>query len=196
MKRLRILLDMDCVLADFIAGACAAHGVPLSEFERATVRGEYGMNAGLARAKHPMGHPLTHEEFWRPINATPGFWEALPVLPWALELIDLVNRFSGGDYYFVTAPSECRDCVAEKRRWLKKIDQDNSRMIPTPHKELFAVTQRGPAILIDDHEANCERFETAGGVPLLFPALHNGLHYVEKAVYIQHVTELLAFYNR
>lgn len=176
MKSLRILLDLDCVLADFVGGVCSLWGLSVGDVLAEWTPGEYGMNVPLGRAAG-LGRALTDEEFWDPIGRTVGFWSNLPELPWAGELLSAV-RSATDDWYVVTSPSRCPRCVPEKRAWLHRTlgVEWYDRMIPTPHKELMAVARDRTVVLIDDYERNCEAFAVAGGTPILFPAHHNTRH--------------------
>lgn len=185
---MRILLDKDQVLADFVGGACAAHGVSPGLVMRHWEPGVYSMTTALSRAKGRTG-TMSEGDFWRPIHALRGFWRDLAPLPWAGHLLNLVRDITP-DWYIVTAPSLCRECVAEKRDWLadRYGDEYADRMVPTKHKELMAVTRDGPAVLVDDSESNCERFRAAGGTAIVFPAHNNSLHGLkdDPVEYVEH----------
>ncbi len=197
---MRIFLDMDCVLADFVSGAARIHGINPADYYTFARPGEYGMEHVVARLK---GWPPSRTgadgtvsftgRFWESINATPGFWAGLDPLPWASDLFQLCAERAGateatavgwGGLYVVTSPSRCPECVREKEDWLARhFGLPPDRMIPTPHKELMAVYTEGgayplfrSATLIDDYDRNVDRFTAAGGVGVLFPALHNRLH--------------------
>jgi 5'(3')-deoxyribonucleotidase len=176
MTQPRILVDMDCVLADFVAAAAKAHGVPADALLTPSnwPPGEYGCYEPFGRLA--VGRPFSAFEFWKPINADPKFWRTIPRLPWADDLMELVRSLTA-DYWFVTSPSRCDNCVRGKEDWVKAhYGEPHDRVVPTPHKYLLAVTARGPAVLVDDHEKNVEEFRAAGGLAVLFPAHHNQLH--------------------
>lgn len=188
----RVLLDLDCVLADFIAGAAAAHGLTADAVRAAWTPGEYGADKpfGLAAG---LGRAMTPAEFWRPINNLPGFWRSLPKLPWADEVFHLCRAAAGGkpagggtaelmhgqtdDYlgglFIVTSPSRCPGCIREKEEWLgEHFGLPFHRMIPTPHKELMA---KPGVVLVDDYFKHCYEFAREGGESIMFPVLHNAL---------------------
>lgn len=148
-KNPRILLDMDCVIADFVGPALAAHGLTFDQVRHHWPAGEYGMTGVVGRALGygeigtlPERNVFTDAAFWAPINVRRGFWASLPKLPWADEMVDLV-RSKTDDYYIVTSPSRCRECVAEKYDWLCRwwgMDVAD-RMVPTRY-------ERGPAVYL------------------------------------------------
>ena len=96
---MKIFLDVDEVLADFVGGACAVWGTTEAEVLPYWEPGVWNMIPPLSRA---LGLPvtLTEEEFWAAIvERGDRFWLNLRPLPWAGRVIDLVQ--SG--YY--TTPS-------------------------------------------------------------------------------------------
>lgn len=182
---MRILLDMDCVLADFIHGMAILHGYTKVEVMSNWPIGEYAGEVAIRETQanwlmmtgRERQTPFTSADFWRPINQCRGFWRDLPILPWAQEVFRLVTSLTD-DWYIVTSPSKCRECVIEKEEWLAHHlgGEAAMRMIPTKHKHLFAVKSRGPVILVDDCDSNVVSFRDAGGIGIIFPAHHNSEH--------------------
>lgn len=168
---IRILLDLDCVLADFVAGCSFEWGFHPDDIYKHWPVGKYPMNEAIGAA---LGRePLTTTEFWDKLNGNAKFWEELPRLPWIRALIDEVNRVTE-DWHVISSPSYCPSSYAGKVAWLKaEFGPKFNRFALTPHKEIFA--QPG-VILIDDHEGNVEKFRAAGGEAILFPAHHNQLY--------------------
>lgn len=183
-----IYVDMDCVIADFIAGAAAAHGLTPEAVYAEQPAGEYHYTAAVGRAK---GAPVYggkvafgEDDFWAPINAAgAAFWDSLPVLPWAHELLGEVARLTD-DWYVLTAPARnYGECVAGKHSWLARLlgVPWTHRMIPTPHKWMLA----GPGrVLIDDSDANLMSFaknprtkRDTGSITVCLPAHHNHMHH-------------------
>lgn len=174
MRPLRILLDLDCVLADFIGAACRVHGFTVQEVRRFHPLGHYGLDLPLGLAKG-LGRGMTAEEFWEPINRGPGFWEGLKPLPWAQKLADAV-RAKTDDWWIITSPSRCPTCVYEKTMWLARFFGTGrwfDRMEPVTKKSLLA---KPGVVLIDDFDHNVDEFRSEGGQAILFPAWHNVAH--------------------
>lgn len=171
MKSFRILLDLDQVLADFVAGAAFRWGLSTAYLLENWEPGTYPMNAALARALRL--EDVTDEQFWGKINRDAGFWSTLAPLPWFKDLTTLVEGVTN-DWHVVSSPSHCETSYAGKVTWLKRaFGPKFNRFALTPHKEIFA--QPG-VILVDDYEKNCEAFAEAGGQAVLFPCHHNHLH--------------------
>jgi len=203
LKISRILLDMDCVLADFFAGAARVHGLDYAtQVEPHWTPGVYGMEPGITAGRVAAGlrdpglPVMTTEEFWGPINRERGFWESLAPLPWTEELFDLALTAASGpdEFFIVTSPSKCRECAAEKEDWLQKHlgRYAAGRMVPNRFKHTMAYTADGPALLIDDYDGNVDKFREAGGLAVLFPAHHNSFHELKRNP-MRHVRESLEY---
>lgn len=174
---MRILLDLDCVLADFVDGCCREWGLLTQEVYSNWRTGEYPMNNALAKT---LGwEEMSDAQFWQKLNGKARFWAELPRTPWMVDLLELCyHAASPEETFIVTSPSHCPTSYYGKAQWLKEhFGSTFSRFDITPHKERFG---RIPGtILIDDHEGNCEKFRKAGGRAILFPAHHNSLHHLK-----------------
>lgn len=172
VQPIRILLDMDEVIADFIGGACRAWGVSKDAVLSAWEPGIWDMQPPLTKALD-LPELMTVDQFWLPLN-TVAFWEGLDRLPSALPIIELVTSVTK-DWHVVTAPSRSPSSYTGKVLWLKKLFGERfDRFAITPHKYIFAGEN---TCLIDDRESNLEEFkEHGGGHAILFPAHHNRLH--------------------
>jgi len=167
---MRILLDMDGVLVDFVGGAAKAHGWTHDQLVQVWPPGQYEI-------AEPMG--LTLDEFWQPINETgEQFWLQLEPLPWIHDILHLlvtIETVTGVDWYIATTPSHHSSSYSGKVKWLQEFfGQDFDRFILTGHKHLLA--GNGQTVLIDDNRSNVDKFVRAGGEALLFPARWNALH--------------------
>lgn len=176
---MRILLDLDCVLADFVGGAAQLFGLDLPTLLSYWEPGLYPMNAALGKALAARDGsdpaPLSDEAFWSPINRNAQFWSGLQPLSWMSELVRRCRSEVGAtNVHIISSPSWCETSYAGKVTWIKRVFGPKfTQFALTPHKEIFA---RGDVILIDDTEKNCVQFRSAGGRAILFPAHHNALH--------------------
>lgn len=172
------MLDMDEVLTDFVGGVCRLWGVTKPALEAVWPVGTWGMVAPLqaltsfSQEKTPAGW---ERDFWLRIEACPGFWEDLETLPWAGQVLDLVESSVGDNWRIVTAPSNDVDCYTQKVRWLKRtFGAQFYRFHVTPHKHDLA---KPGVVLIDDRESNLASFTAdTGAGAVLFPTYHNALH--------------------
>jgi len=168
----RILLDLDEVLCDFVGAACGAWGVRKEEVLRHWEKGVWDLIPPLSRA---LGRerPLLEAEFWDRINGSEMFWAKLEPTPWARGVLALTQEITE-DWHVISAPSSCVSSYCGKVRWLKRFFGIRfDRFAITPHKEIFAGES---VILIDDRDTNIERFCAAGGQGIVFPRHHNSEH--------------------
>lgn len=142
---LNVYCDMDGVLVDLIAGYKDAAGVCLTE--------QKGMG----------------DEKWEPALKTPKFWEELPKMEDADELVEyLANNVPEDKRNVLTAPQHLFEmCGVEKINWIN----NNAPIFPCvlvverKNKKEFAVAPCGtPNILIDDYEKNIKEWVEAGGI--------------------------------
>ena len=165
MKNLRILLDVDEVLADFVGGALRAHGWTREQLEAVWPAGTWSI-------VEPMG--LTVEEFWRPIHAAgESFWTSLDRHPWVDELLRTVQDFTD-DWLLVTSPSADPSSYSGKVRWINdNLGVHPQHIVLTNRKEIMA---NHSTVLIDDRASSIQSFISAGGLGIAFPSRHNHRH--------------------
>ncbi len=168
---MRILVDMDEVLADFAGSAAAVHGWTYDHLLDTKPKGQWDMI-------EPMG--LTPDEFWEPIHKLgEKFWVDLKMHPWVTDLIHLVMSVTD-DWYVVSCPSQSLAAYTGKIKWLRGIfGQDFNRFIITSHKHLLAQEN---VVLVDDREATVKKFIVAGGKGVVFPSPHNHLYELDNPV--------------
>lgn len=151
-ERRIFLLDLDGVIANFVAGSIEACELPITEDE--------------VRQWDYYEPYMTRYEFWRRIHEQKYFWEDLPVYPGSYELVDHLG--SRGDVIYCTDPSGDVDAATGKIKWLVRngfMGPGGNNYVLTHHKHLLA---RPGVVLIDDYPANVERFIQHGGEALLF----------------------------
>lgn len=163
-----VLVDMDGVAADFVAGACEVH------------------NQDPATATHwnwfaswDGDHPMTQEEFWNPINARgESFWRHLKVLPGIQTTLDQLEEYNV-PWRFLTSCADGRGCYEGKREWAREHfgHKAASELIATTHKGVLAAPGR---LLIDDKMANVEAFEANGGDAILWPQPWNAVDQAKR----------------
>jgi hypothetical protein len=148
-------LDLDGVLVDFVSGALALHGVTLP---RSEVRWNFLTQIGFDGINDP--------RFWSPMGH--DFWANLP---WTAEgplVLLAVERLYGADNVaLMTSPCDTPGSVEGKLSWVcRELPAYRRRLFVGPAKHLAA----GPGkVLVDDHDANVDKFCAAGGSALLVP---------------------------
>lgn len=166
---MRILLDLDDVLADFAGAAAKAHGYEVDHVKQLRRPGVWGDLAAYGCE--------TNDQFWKPIHdhqyGEDFFWENIDPLPWYDELIELVTDTTS-DWFIVTSPSRSPLSCSGKIAWCHKwVGTQFDRCIPTRHKYVLANPN---TVLIDDRDSNCEEFREHGGNAITFPSIGNHLH--------------------
>ena len=159
---MKIFLDQDGVIADFVGGASKVHGVPPPS---SPIQWDLAKLWGMAE-----------EEFWAPIDNL-EFWSNLPKTPEADELVEFaVNRVGRENVAVLTAPSFGPFCPIGKRAWMRKnFPFLESRMIFAGPKTKQFIAGPGK-VLIDDKDSNVAEWTKAHGIGVLCPRYWNTGH--------------------
>jgi len=158
MQEIHPFIDVDGVLADFAGAAAKLHNYDIERWPLGT----YDMVDVLG---------ISDDEFWAPIYCIGAdFWENLETLPWAMDLVGALPRFT-----LLTSPSGHPTEAHGKMAWIRRVFGSGFRdYMIGPNKHLCA---RHPgAVIVDDFPKNCERFVAAGGRAVLFPQRWNHRH--------------------
>jgi|SRR5579871_246204 len=148
-------VDLDGVLVDFVAGALAVHGKTLARRE---VKWSFPEQIGFAGADDAA--------FWEPLGF--DFWAGLGWHEDGRRLLGELERLVGADRIaLLTSPCLTRGAVEGKVEWLRRrLPRYARQFFVGPAKHLCA----GPGkVLVDDHDANVDRFVGAGGRAVLVP---------------------------
>jgi len=153
---MKIFLDQDGVLANFVGGACKAHG--LTCYDKPERLGEFSLEKCWG---------MTAGQFWAPTNNY-DFWFNLEKTAEADEIVMLaIDAVGVENVAMLTSPSLDPDCVPAKRAWMEKCyPQLAKTMIFSWGKGIIG----GPGrILIDDRDRNIDDWYLAGGEGILVP---------------------------
>jgi len=153
---MKLALDVDGVVADFLTSAYREHGYP--NYNSSNIK-SWNFHREIG---------ISDEKFYEPISSF-DFWDNIDLMPFAHDLYDeLIMEF---DVIFCTSPSKCKEAVYGKLSWLKRhFNVDTDEVIITGKKEILA---HEGSLLIDDSGKNCARFQEAGGSYFWFPSLIN-----------------------
>lgn len=161
----RVLLDMDGVIVDFLAGCKKFHGKDYKwhphEPDKQTEQTSWNIEPIFG---------MTGPEIWDPLGRS--FWANLDPHPWMPQIVALLeNHFGSERVCLLTSPIKTAGAIEGKMDWIRKhLPQFRRRFLVGPAKEFCA----GPRhVLVDDHSVNIEKFEKAGGQTFLFPAPWN-----------------------
>jgi 5'(3')-deoxyribonucleotidase len=145
-----IILDMDGVLADFVGGVRELFGMPDDWTPK-----EYEFIEGMG---------MTPQQFWTRISNRPDFFYNLEPIHDGLYLARRLIT-EGFDVAVATSPPLDPRAAKDKIQWIGTHLPELSRdFFITPRKELLSMSGR---ILIDDCDANCEKWRERGGTAFL-----------------------------
>ena len=158
---MRIFIDMDGVLVDFVRGAVSTFGKEYDDLMTGWVPGVYNIEEIIGISK---------TQFFKKIDASgEDFWANLPPYPYAREFYEHCAAMA--PTYILTAPTLHPTSFAGKICWLHNWFGTGFRdYVFTPKKEMCA---RDTHILIDDHVPNVEKFKEHGGHAILWPTWFN-----------------------
>ncbi len=167
MTDVRIFVDLDGVLVDFISAALECHGATIARDDWPPAEWSVPKILGISKS-----------EFWRKIDDLGHtFWADLQPYAWKDPLIAAVSSIDSR-WTIATAPSMNPACPHGKILWMRKhlpkeSNRDFMRFMIGRDKHALA----GPsAILIDDSDEKINDFTAAGGIGILFPQPWNTRH--------------------
>lgn len=161
---MKVLLDVDGVLANFVQGACDLHGVE-NPYLRKDSAGHYDIVKLLG---------MPDKEFWEPLGQ--DFWADLPKMEHADTIVELLELTYGRDNICIlTKPCKTVGCADGKRIWLRKHYPQFHYLIGS--SKSWCAHQG--SILFDDFAKNISRFRQANGRAYLVPAPWNHLYDVD-----------------
>ena len=173
MGKLKVILDMDGVIADFTAGMCATNGIP---FDPNNYRFPIGLWDYVCYMERVFGLE------WSKVSeqcSNPQFWFDLPLIPGAKKLYEALCV--DYDVSFMTKTTgDVSEAFDGKRAWLEKhgfATPHDKRMLLLEHGESKGDYARDDAVLIDDMDANVQDFIKAGGHGIVIPRPWNNRHF-------------------
>ena len=173
-------LDMDGVLANFVAGVCEVHNRP-DPYLLPDYKGIFELYEIWE---------MSPADFWKPLSKE-GFWTNLAKMPDADQIVEVVCRkFGAENVCILTSPSLDSRSVPEKRIWCRRhYPQLASNILFGSAKHFLA----GPGrVLIDDRDENICEFCEFGGSGILVPRPWNALWWLEPRVTaLEHVETMI-----
>lgn len=153
----RVVVDMDGVLVQQVAGSCRLHNKPWPYTENKQYPWKLAPLLGL-----------TEEECWGGDGLGYDFWRNLEPYPHMLELLGLLEvRFGAENICILSAPIIKHGCIDGKRDWIAEHLPDYVWRCMFGWSKQFCA---GPnTALIDDKTDNIKKFDEAGGHGVLFP---------------------------
>lgn len=165
MKRKTILLDVDGVLADFVAGflALLESELGIKATREQVAHFDIGASLGLSR-EHS-------SQVKRALGSRVGFARELDIYPGAVEGVRLLEPIA--DVYIVTSPWNSNPTwMHDREHWLEKhFGIPHSRVIHTSAK--YRVSGD---VLVDDKTDTLGKWrDVQGGLPVQWETPHNRL---------------------
>jgi hypothetical protein len=162
-----VYLDMDGVLADFFGGVEFLYGV--EHWKELT-------NDKTKDLKKQVIDRITGTDFFA----------VLPKFPTADALIDMVKKFTGGNFSINTSPlrGDHENSAKYKKVWIANNIEQPDEIVVTGRKETYAKNKGTgtPNILIDDRPINIQKWQAAGGYGILYQANRDPLSKVQQAL--------------
>ena len=162
-----VYLDMDGVLADFFGGVEFLYGV--DHWKELT-------NDKTKDLKKQVIDRITGTDFFA----------VLPKFPTADALIDMVKKFTSGNFSINTSPlrGDHENSAKYKKVWISNNIEQPDEIVVTGRKETYAKNKGTgtPNILIDDRPVNIQKWQAAGGYGILYQANRDSLDKVKKGL--------------
>lgn len=124
----------------------------------------------------------TRKSFWEAVGRE--MWVQAPVSNEFHWLLKTCRHYVGHDIYVATSPTKDPDCLAGKLEWI------HEHMPKWMHRQYFITPRkwmlgRPGALLVDDNEKNCRKFEERGGLAIRFPRPWNTAARHEPLAYLK-----------
>ena len=160
-----VYLDMDGVIADFFGGVERLYGV------------DHWKQLTSDKTKD-----LRQDVIDR--IAGTDFFAHLPKFSSADTLIEMIKKFTSGQYSILTSPlrGDTENSGYYKKVWIGKNIVKPDEIIVTGRKETYATKNGVPNILIDDRPINIEKWQSKGGYGILYQANKHPLSKVSQAL--------------
>lgn len=138
---MKVFLDLDGVLADFVASATSVLGAPPTEYEA-----EHGTNA-----------------YWAKLRAVPDFYATLPLMPDADALWRGVISLTGCEPIILTGVPKWETATRQKLAWAEGHFPTAAKVITCAARDKARYALPGD-VLIDDRPTYIDHWRAAGGV--------------------------------
>lgn len=159
-----IYLDMDGVICDMQRHAFRLFNLNARGVETAYLHTD-SWDAMPKAIEDVTGIPAVPGELWDNIkNAGPEFWEFMPWTKHGLQILDVCEAVA--PVVLMSTPTKHPASAAGKKAWINRELGSDYRFALTNCKHHFA--HKG-AVLVDDAQHNCDKFQEHGGRAFLWP---------------------------
>ncbi len=163
---MKCLIDMDGVVANFVAGCCSLYGKQANQWPT----GEYGFPCAM------LGE-MSEDAVWARIaSLKDDFWYNLAPLPDAFDIVHHCEDTFGRDNcaFLSSPPKNSSWATTGKVEWIKKYFPDYSRRTLVGACKEFCAHK--DAVLVDDYNVQVLKFRAHGGHGILLPRPWNAEH--------------------
>lgn len=160
-QKIKVFLDMDGVLSDWLGAACKLCDIDLNDEEiRESIKIQKGWLEDFVDEK----------VLWKNIeDAGVGFWEGLELFPWTKKLYNKLEEL-GDEFSILSSPGKYTEIASNacdgKVLWLDNHFSNKENYI-FAYKKFLCANEN--AILVDDSQNKIDPFNEAGGHGFLWP---------------------------
>lgn len=176
---MRILIDVDGVIARFTKSVCELFNHPYEEPKEFEIHKMLGVSKSY---------------FWKIIDKQGyEFWANIEPYSYFDELIKEI-RIIDKDFCLLTSPSLSPDCIKGKLLWIQKHFGRGFRnyiFAPANHKKQLSMPGR---ILIDDRKQTIYGWNEMGGRGILFPQPYNSSFVPSEDEIVSYISEEISLY--
>jgi hypothetical protein len=174
-----IYLDLDDVLNTLTPFLLRYVGAPVAVDDYSSYPGKLDI---VPAVNWMLGRQYTQETFWQSIPRR--IWVEAPRSAEFHWLLRACKRAVASEVYIATSPTKDPECLAGKLEWM------HAHLPKWMHRQFFVTPRKWKlaqpgTLLVDDNEANCRKFEAAGGVALRFPRPWNDAWGEEPRPYLE-----------
>lgn len=172
---MKIFVDLDGVLVDFIGGIHRALGVNYDINNYPYEPGKWDILEDIPGIRHlAQADKKCNTEFWRGLN-----WMYDGKKIWEI----IKSKFSPSDIYLLTTPMPNLGSYRGKMLWINREmpEVKKDHVIVTQAEKSLFVQSIGRTILVDDRDKNIIDFSIKGGTGILLPRPWNSYNAIFNA---------------
>ena len=180
---MKIMLDLDGVLANFVKGMCKSHDL-FDPYYNSMNLGKWDMDKLWC---------MSPAQFWAPTNSD-SWWASLEWMPDGMDIYQAcVDTVGIDNVCILTACSASPECAAGKYKWMQK-NLPGVPWLAGPRKAKVFTAHPG-SVLVDDKHGNVIEYREAGGHSVLVPRPWNCMHNHDTLQWVEEGLRLYRYTN-
>jgi 5'(3')-deoxyribonucleotidase len=161
---MKLFLDIDGVLSDFVWAICTAHNRPRPYID--------DQNLGVYDLEKIWG--MSQEEFWGPTN-NKFFWRDMPLMHDALAILTMCESYiSAQNICLLSSPTIHSASLAGKQEWIFHHFPQYAKKYLLGSGKYFCANEQ--TVLVDDRDVNLSMFRLHGGKGVIVPRPWNSFY--------------------